>query len=74
MSKQFIVHAAYDPEAKMWVGSNDELPLTTEAGTLDDLFDRVMEIAPEIATLNGLVTAGEKVEIQLTADRVTVAA
>ncbi|MGH6988396.1 MAG: DUF1902 domain-containing protein [Stellaceae bacterium] len=55
----------HDPEAKVWVGSNDELPLTTEAPTLDALLDRVMAIAPEIAALNGPVASGDQVEIHL---------
>ena len=32
----------------MWWGSNDELPLTTEASTLEGLLARGLEIAPEI--------------------------
>ena len=38
----------------MWWCSNDELPLTTEAPTFDQLVARVIEIAPEIAAENGL--------------------
>lgn len=67
--KKFTVHAAFDAEAKVWWGSNDELPLTTEAASFDQLMDRVMEIAPEIATLNGLAAEGEEVQIHFTADR-----
>ncbi len=72
--KRFTVHAFYDAEAKVWCGSSEELPLTTEADTLDNLLARAVEIAPEIALLNGLAQDGEEVTIHLTADRVTTAA
>ncbi len=72
--REFTVHAQYDADARVWWGSNEQLPLTTEAPTLDQLFARIMEIAPEIAAENGLVKAGEEVKIHLVADRVTVTA
>jgi len=56
--KQFIVHAKFDSQANVWWGSNDQLPLSTEAPTLDQLLARASEIAPEIAVLNGLAEAG----------------
>lgn len=42
----------HDPEARLWSAINDELPVATEAPTLDDLIARVWEIAPEIAEFN----------------------
>jgi len=68
--KQFTIHAEFDPEARVWCGSNSELPLTTEAPTLDQLLARAAEIAPEIAVMNGLADRGEPVKIHLTADHV----
>jgi hypothetical protein len=68
--KQFTIHAEFDPEAKVWWGSNAELPLTTEAATLDELLARAAAIAPEIAVANGLAKNGEQVTIHLTADQV----
>ncbi|MBN9010571.1 MAG: DUF1902 domain-containing protein [Rhizobiales bacterium] len=41
------------PEADMWIAESDALPIATEAATLDALIERVWEIAPEIAELNG---------------------
>jgi len=41
------------PEADMWIAESDALSLATEAPTLDALIERVWEIAPEIAELNG---------------------
>ena len=72
--KRFTIHAEFDPEAKMWCGSNAELPLTTEATTLDALLTRAAAIAPDIAVANGLAKSGEQVTIHLTADRVATVA
>lgn len=63
--KQFAVYAKFDTEAKVWCGSNAELPLTTEASTLDKLLTRAAKIAPEIAVMNGLAESGEPVIIHL---------
>lgn len=68
--KQFTIHAEFDPDAKVWCGSNAELPLTTEAPSLDELLKRAAAIAPEIAVANGLARDGEQVTIHLTADQV----
>jgi hypothetical protein len=69
--KEFTVHAEYDAEAGVWLGSNADLPLSTEAPTFDQLMTRVLEIAPELAALNGLIGDGEKLTIHFTADRIT---
>jgi Domain of unknown function (DUF1902) len=52
--KSFEIRAEWDGEAGVWWCSNDELPLTTEAPTFEQLVSRVLEIAPEIAAENGL--------------------
>jgi len=67
--REFTIHAQFDPESGMWWASNDDLPLTTEAPTLDGLLARIREVAPEIATLNGHIKRGEPVKIHLTADQ-----
>jgi len=48
----FEIRAQWDGEAGVWWCSNDELPLTTEAPTFEQLVSRVLEIAPEIAAEN----------------------
>jgi hypothetical protein len=68
--RQFTVRAKFDPEARVWCGSNDELPVASEADTLDGLVERVMEIAPEIASMNGLLRDGEELTIHFTVDQV----
>jgi len=68
--KRFDVHAAWDQEAGIWWATSDSLPLTTEAASFDQLVERVLEIAPEIAEMNGHVSAGEQVEIHVIGERV----
>ena len=72
--RQFTVHAFFDAEAQEWCGASDELPLRTEAPTLDRLLERATELAPDIAVENGLVKKGDHVIIHLTVDRETAAA
>lgn len=72
--REFTVHAEFDAEAGVWLGSNEDLPLTTEAPSLDALLTRILEIAPEIAVMNGLTRAGEALKIHLIANQVTAAA
>jgi hypothetical protein len=68
--KEFTVHAEFDVEAGVWWASNDQLPLSTEAETIDLLMKRVMAIAPDIARSNGLAQPGEELRIHFTADQV----
>lgn len=49
----FDVHLYLHPDGDVWVAEADALPIATEAATLDGLVQRVWEIAPEIAALNG---------------------
>jgi len=54
----FEIRAERDGEAGVWWCSNDELPLTTDASTFDQLVSHVLEIAPEIAAENGFAAPG----------------
>jgi len=49
----FDIIAIRDDTARMWVGICNDLPLATEAETLESLYARVLAIGPEIAALNG---------------------
>ena len=68
--KAYKIRAEWDGEAGIWWCSNDELPLTTEAPTFEQLIARVIEIAPEIAAENGLAAPGEEIELHVVAERV----
>jgi hypothetical protein len=65
--KTFEIRAEWDSEAEVWWCSNDELPLTTEAPTFEQLVSRVLEIAPELAAENGLAAPGDEIEVNVTA-------
>lgn len=47
----------------MWIAENDDLGLVTEAMSYDGLTERVWEIAPELAELNGLGVDLEEMRI-----------
>jgi len=68
--RMFEIRAEWDSEAGVWWCSNDELPLTTEAPTFEQLVSRVLEIAPEIAAENGLAAPGDQIEVHVIAERV----
>ena len=68
--KSYEIRAQWDGEPSVWWCSNDELPLTTEAPTFDELVARVLEIAPEIATENGLAAPGDEIELHVVGERV----
>ena len=68
--KVFDFRAEWDGEAGVWWCSNDELPLTTEAPSFEQLVARVLQIAPEIAAENGLAVAGEEIELRVFAEHV----
>lgn len=48
------IQALYDEEARVWVATNDELGLATEADTLDVLTYKLQEMIGELAQLNGI--------------------
>jgi hypothetical protein len=66
----FEIPAEWDGGAEVWWCANDELPLTTEAPTFEQLVSRVLDIAPEIAAENGLAVPGEEIEISVIDERV----
>jgi hypothetical protein len=49
--------------------TNDELPLTTEAPTFEQPASRVLEIAPQIASENGLAAPADEIEVRFMAER-----
>jgi hypothetical protein len=68
--KSFEIRAEWDGEAGVWWCSNDELPLTTEAPSFEQLVSRVLEIAPEIAVENRVAAPGDEIEIHVITERV----
>jgi hypothetical protein len=67
--KSFEIRAEWDSEAGVWWCSNDELRLTTEAPTFEQLVFRVLEIAPWIAVENGFAAPGDQIQLRAIAER-----
>ena len=52
----FTITVLWDDEAKMFVAFSDDIPgLATEAETYQKLRQRVIEVAPELLELNGVM-------------------
>jgi predicted RNase H-like HicB family nuclease len=70
--KQITVNAEWDPEAKVWVASSDDVPgLVTEADTVEALAKKLSVIIPELLEANGISVgdAVREVPINLIAHR-----
>jgi len=74
MLQNFLVTAAWDDEARVWVATSEDIPgLVTEAKTLDDLYARVVAVAPELLEDNAhLLTPdrrhGGRIDIRILSD------
>lgn len=53
VANEYPVGLYLDADEDRWIAVSDDLPIATEANTLDELIERVWLIAPEIAQLNG---------------------
>jgi hypothetical protein len=59
----WTLHAAYDPEARVWYTLDCDVPgLLTEGETLERLRDRAAAILPELIELNAGEIAPERRE------------
>ncbi|ODT76020.1 MAG: hypothetical protein ABS76_32300 [Pelagibacterium sp. SCN 64-44] len=62
MPQNYVVTARWDADAGVWVATSDHvLGLVTEAPTLDALYTRVLDVAPELLEENGVAGEGEAV-------------
>ena len=70
MAQNFVVTAQWDDEASVWVAtSSDIVGLVTEASTLDELFQRVVAVAPELLAANDVPFDGHgTVDIHIVSD------
>ena len=49
-----VVRAVWDEDASVWVAASDDIDgLVTEAGTLEQLTEKLKVIIPELLELNG---------------------
>ncbi len=61
-----IVRAVWDPEAKIWVATSDDVPgLVTEAETPEQLEAKLQAMIPELLEENGVPIEGGIVEVPL---------
>ncbi len=61
-----IVRAQWDPEAKVWVATSDDVPgLVTEAETPDELERKLQVIIPELLEANGISFGEGEAEVPL---------
>lgn len=71
-TKQITVNAEWDPEAKVWVATSDDVPgLITEANTVEALAEKLTVMIPELLEANhALVDSGvRELPINLIAHR-----
>jgi len=57
-TKQITVNAEWDPEAKVWVATSDDVPgLITEAETVEALAEKLSTMIPELLEANGTLAS-----------------
>ena len=57
----WTLHAAYDPEARVWYTLDCDVPgLVTEGDTLEHLRDRAMAVIPELIADNAEMLTPER--------------
>jgi hypothetical protein len=65
----FTVSAIWDHEAGVWSGHCDDIPAAADAPTLDELLDRISQMALDIAPDNYPDVDPSSIFIQITALR-----
>ena len=70
----FTVSAIWDAEANVWSGHCDEIPAAADAPTLDELMDKISQMALDLAPDNHPGIEPGSIFIQITALRGAMAA
>jgi hypothetical protein len=52
--REIVIEAKYENEARVWVATNDDISLATEAETIDVLTYKLQEMVPELVNLNNI--------------------
>lgn len=66
MAKGIEVRAEWDPEAKVWVATSDDVPgLATEAETVEALHKKLSVMIPELLEANGTLADETITEVPL---------
>jgi hypothetical protein len=60
------IHAEYDAEADVWVAQSDDIPLVTEADTIEQLRKKLPDVVRDVLHANEIRNRGD-VEIDFVA-------
>jgi predicted RNase H-like HicB family nuclease len=61
---RYTVRCEWDPEARVWVATSDDVPgLATGADTLDELIEKLKVVIPELLDANGLLDPDQQGDI-----------
>lgn len=61
---RYTVRCEWDPEARVWVATSDDVPgLATGAETLDELVEKLKVVIPELLEANDLLEPGKQDDI-----------
>jgi predicted RNase H-like HicB family nuclease len=67
-ARELTVYASWDPEAKVWVATSEDIPgLVTEAPSLDVLVPKLRTMIPEMLDCNGYAD-GEDIPFKLVSE------
>jgi hypothetical protein len=69
---EYTIAIKFDEEASVWYALNDDIPITLESDSIDELIERVKLAIPELLELNG--KNHENTVIHFTMERETVLA
>ena len=65
-TKQITVNAEWDPEAKVWVATSDDVPgLITEADSVEALAEKLSVMIPELLEANRALVDGTVRELPI---------
>jgi predicted RNase H-like HicB family nuclease len=60
---QYTIRCEWDPDARVWVTSDDVPGLATGADTLDELIEKLKVVIPELLEANGLLKPDQQGDI-----------
>ena len=70
MTNSIIIKAEWDPEAKVWIATTDDVVgFVAEAESFDELQPKVMAILADLVELNGLDSDLEEVPVHIVGSR-----
>ena len=62
----YEIEVSWDDEARVWCGVCDSIPLALESNSIDVLIMRVKIAAPEILSLNGIISKDVRLCFKMT--------